>query len=67
LLGISVEDVEGLRSRSQLLGLIEGQKYNYPSFQLEDGKTIAGLGEVLSELKDLDLRKGFPCGLREET
>jgi hypothetical protein len=61
LLGISVESVEELRSRDQLLGLAEGQGYNCPSFQFRDGKTIAGLEETLAELKDLDpwMQMGF--------
>lgn len=55
VLGISRQAVDKRRSSNQLLALTQGRRgYSYPSFQFEDGKTIKGLEEVLSQLKALD-------------
>lgn len=55
VLGISRQAVDKRRASNQLLALTQGRRgYSYPSFQFEDGKTIAGLEEVLGELKELD-------------
>lgn len=55
VLGISRQAVDKRRASNQLLALTQGRRgYGYPSFQFEDGTTIAGLEEVLGELKDLD-------------
>ncbi len=55
VLGISRQAVDKRRSSNQLLALTQGRRgYSYPSFQFEDGKTIPGLEEVLTELKALD-------------
>jgi hypothetical protein len=55
VLGISRQAVDKRRAANQLLALTQGRRgYSYPSFQFEDGKTIVGLEEVLTKLKDLD-------------
>ena len=55
VLGISRQAVDKRRASNQLLALTQGRRgYSYPSFQFEEGKTMAGLEEVLGELKDLD-------------
>ena len=55
VLGISRQAVDKRRASNQLLALTQGKRgYSYPSFQFEDGKTIAGLEKVLGELRDLD-------------
>jgi hypothetical protein len=55
VLGISRQAVDKRRAANQLLALTQGRRgYSYPSFQFEDGKTIAGLEEVLGQLSDLD-------------
>ncbi len=55
VLGISRQAVDKRRASNQLLALTQGRRgYSYPSFQFEDGKTIAGLEDVLGQLSDLD-------------
>ena len=55
LIGISRQAVDKRRSQNQLIGLIQGRRgYAYPAFQFEDGKTLAGLKEVLDALGDQD-------------
>lgn len=55
VLGISRQAVDKRRSSNQLLALTQGRRgYSYPSFQFEDGKSIAGLEDVLAQLKALD-------------
>src|SRR5216683_1575209 len=55
VLGISRQAVDKRRSSNQLLALTQGRRgYSYPSFQFEDGRTIRGLEEVLTQLKPLD-------------
>jgi len=55
VLGISRQAVDKRRASQQLIALTQGKRgYSYPSFQFEDGKTLAGLEEVLSDLKNLD-------------
>lgn len=55
VLGISRQAVDKRRAANQLLALTQGRRgYSYPSFQFEDGRAIAGLEEILSELKDVD-------------
>jgi hypothetical protein len=51
LLDITRQAVDKRRHQHQLIGLTQGRRgYAYPSFQFEDGKTIAGLAEVLKAL-----------------
>lgn len=51
LLGITRQAVDKRRNQQQLIGLTQGRRgYAYPSFQFEDGQTIAGLAEVLQAL-----------------
>ncbi len=48
---ISRQAVDKRRARNQLLALTQSRKgYSYPSFQFEEGKTLAGLDRVLAEL-----------------
>jgi hypothetical protein len=55
VLSISRQAVDKRRSSNQLLALTQGRRgYSYPSFQFDDGKTIRGLEQVLSQLKALD-------------
>jgi hypothetical protein len=55
VLGISRQAVDKRRAANQLLALTQGRRgYSYPSFQFDDGKTIAGLEEVLGQLRELD-------------
>ena len=55
VLGISRQAVDKRRASKQLLALTQGRRgYSYPSFQFEDGRTIAGLEDVLGQLGDLD-------------
>jgi hypothetical protein len=55
LIGISRQAVDKRRSQNQLIGLIQGRRgYAYPAFQFEEGKTLAGLKEVLDALRDHD-------------
>jgi hypothetical protein len=55
LLGITRQAVDKRRKQQQLIGLTQGKRgYAYPSFQFEDGKTIAGLAEVLRALEEHD-------------
>lgn len=55
VLGISRQAVDKRRASNQLLALTQGRRgYSYPSFQFENGKTINGLEEVLTQLKALD-------------
>lgn len=55
MLGISRQAVDKRRSSNQLLALTQGRRgYGYPSFQVQDGKTINGLEEVLTQLRALD-------------
>lgn len=55
VLGISRQAVDKRRASNQLLALTQGRRgYSYPRFQLEEGKTIQGLEEVLAQLKALD-------------
>ena len=52
LLDITRQAVDKRRNQHQLIGLTQGRRgYAYPSFQFEDGKTIAGLAEVLRALE----------------
>jgi hypothetical protein len=54
-IGISRQAVDKRRLSNQLLALTQGKRgYGYPRFQFEDGKTLKGLEEVLSQLKTLD-------------
>jgi hypothetical protein len=55
LLNITRQGVDKRRSQNQLIGLTQGRRgYAYPTFQFEDGKTVAGLEEVLGALKGHD-------------
>src|SRR6266852_5418045 len=55
LLNVSRQAVDKRRTANQLLALTQGRRgYSYPSFQFEDGRTIRGLEEVLTQLKPLD-------------
>jgi hypothetical protein len=55
LLGISRQGVDKRRGLNQLLALTQGRRgYSYPSFQFDEDRTISGLEDVLSELKQLD-------------
>jgi hypothetical protein len=55
VLGISRQAVDKRRASNQLLALTQGRRgYSYPSFQFGDGRTIAGLEEVLGQLSELD-------------
>jgi hypothetical protein len=55
VLGISRQAVDKRRASNQLLALTQGRRgYSYPSFQFEDGKTIAGLEAILGQLSNLD-------------
>jgi hypothetical protein len=54
-IGISRQAVDKRRSANQLLAVTQGKRgYAYPRFQLEDGKTLSGLEDVLERLKTLD-------------
>jgi hypothetical protein len=53
LLHCDIQEVENLRIKDQLLGVMVGQQeYFYPRFQLEGSKILKGLEEVLKMLKD---------------
>jgi hypothetical protein len=55
LLNLSRQAVDKRRAAIQLLALTQGKRgYSYPSFQFEDGKTLAGIEEVLRNLSALD-------------
>jgi hypothetical protein len=55
VLGISRQGVDKRRGLNQLLALTQGRRgYSYPSFQFDEDRTISGLEDVLSELKQLD-------------
>jgi biotin operon repressor len=55
LIGISRQAVDKRRSQNQLIGLTQGRRgYAYPAFQFEDGKTLAGLKDVLDALSGHD-------------
>ncbi len=55
VLRISRQAVDKRRAMNQLLALTQGRRgYSYPSFQFEEGKTLAGLDRVLAELGALD-------------
>jgi hypothetical protein len=55
VLGISRQAVDKRRASSRLLALTQGRRgYSYPRFQFEEGKTVAGLEEVLARMKGLD-------------
>lgn len=55
LLGVSRQAVDKRRSANQLLALTQGRRgYQYPGFQFEDGKALAGLDKVLANLEALD-------------
>lgn len=55
VLGVSRQAVDKRRASKQLLALTQGRRgYSYPSFQFEDGRTIAGLEDVLGQLGNLD-------------
>jgi hypothetical protein len=51
ILDITRQAVDKRRSQNQLIGLTQGRRgYAYPAFQFEQGKTIAGLADVLQAL-----------------
>jgi hypothetical protein len=55
LIGISRQAVDKRRSQNHLIGLTQGRRgYAYPAFQFEDGKTLAGLRDVLDALSGHD-------------
>jgi biotin operon repressor len=55
MLGISRQAVDKRRVANQLLAVTQGRRgYSYPSFQFEDGTTLDGVEEVLSNLSAVD-------------
>jgi hypothetical protein len=55
LLNISRQAVDKRRAANQLLALTQGRRgYSYPSFQFQEGRTLEGLGTVLTKLKSID-------------
>jgi hypothetical protein len=55
LLNVTRQAVDKRRAANQLLALTQGRRgYSYPSFQLEEGKTLRGLEQVLKTLSALD-------------
>ena len=55
LLGLSRRAVDRRRRKGELLALRSGGRaYRYPVWQLDDGKTLSGVEELLAALEDHD-------------
>lgn len=55
VLGISRQAVDNRRKRGKLLAVTLGRRGNYyPSWQIQDGQVLNGLGIVLAELREHD-------------